>query len=460
MTIKMPHTFTIIFILIVISALATWFIPSGNFKREYSKEADRELVVPGTYTIVKNNPQGIKAVLTSFTHGLINAADVVAYVLIVGGAYGIIMRTKAIDAALNSIIIKLGSKTMLLIPIIMTLFSIAGATTGFWEESLPFYLIIVPLIVAAGYDALIGVAIIVVGAGTGVMASLVNPFSVGIASSIAEISLAQGFWQRVLFWGLSVIISISYVLLYAIKVKKNPKKSIVYSLREEHRVFFTRNSSNNITEDLVFNKKRKLIVLAFIVMIISMIYCIVSLDWWFPEITMLFLLVAIFSAIVMRFNERQFWEYFLDGSKDLLIAALVIGFARGIVVIAQDGLIIDTILYQAAHLLEGWSSRAFIILNEVLQIGIAFLVPSSSGQAALTMPIMSPLADLIGVPRVGVVASMVFSSGLANLVTPTAGVLMAGLGMARVSWIHWAKFIIPLVCIQYLLSVLILMLLV
>ncbi|MDR0483832.1 MAG: YfcC family protein [Alphaproteobacteria bacterium] len=450
---RIPHAFTIIFGLIIIVAILTWILPAGQFDRKFDKATDRELVVAGTFKAVDSNPQGIESVLTSFSKGIIEAAEVIAFVLIVGGAYGVIIKTGAIESGLNQAIRKFGSKEKLVIPILMILFSIGGTTTGMWEETLPFFMITIPLMVALGFDPIIGIAVIILGAGIGNFGSTVNPFATGIASAIAGISIQDGFSLRVVMYVVGVILSCAYVLWYAVRIKKDPTKSIVYYRREEHLKAFASEGSNSNVNKEIFSTAHKIILVLLFASIIFMVYAIVQMGWWMSEITMLFLALAIIAGLIAKIDNNTFWDSFIDGAKDLLSAALVIGLSRAIVVVANEGMILDTILNGAANFLADLSRIWFVILNEFVQICIAFLVPSSSGHAALTMPIMAPLGDLFNVPREVIVILYQGASGVVNLITPTAGVLMAAIAMAKITWIDWLKFVYPLLVILVVLVI-------
>ncbi len=458
---RVPHTFTIIFGLIVIFAVLTWVLPAGQFDTAFDEGVGRELVIPGSYHIVDSNPQGFMSVFTAFAKGIIDSAEIIAFVLIVGGAYGVILKTGAIDSGLRQAIRKLGKNDKLVIPILMILFSIGGTTTGMYEETLPFYLMMIPLMIALRYDAIVGVSVIFIGAGAGVLGSTVNPFATGIASAIAGVDLADGLNHRLVIYVLVTTVSILYVMRYAAKVKKDPSRSIVADSLEEHREHFLNQQQDETTQGEAsqgeFLASHKIILLMFASMIGFMIYSIIVLGWWMQEITMLFLVVAMLSGLVSRMKDEVFWNAFITGAQDLLSAALVIGLARGIVLIAQDGVIMDTILNGTAEFLSGLSTYAFIVLNQAVQLGIAFLVPSSSGHAALTMTIMAPLGDLFDVPRSLIVTVYQSASGAVNLITPTSGVLIAALAMARVSWINWVKFIYPLVLINITIALVVVM---
>ncbi len=455
---RVPHTFSIIFGLIVIFAVLTWVLPAGQFDTAFDEGVGRELVIPGSYHIVDSNPQGFMSVFTAFAKGIIDSAEIIAFVLIVGGAYGVILKTGAIDSGLRQAIRRLGKSDKLVIPILMVLFSIGGTTTGMYEETLPFYLMMIPLMIALRYDAIVGVSVIFIGAGAGVLGSTVNPFATGIASAIAGVDLADGLNHRLVIYVLVTTVSILYVMRYAAKVKKDPSKSIVADSLEEHREhFLNQQDDESESSQGEFLASHKIILLMFASMIGFMIYSIIVLGWWMQEITMLFLVVAMLSGIVSRMKDEVFWNAFITGAQDLLSAALVIGLARGIVLIAQDGVIMDTILNGTAEFLSGLSTYAFIVLNQAVQLGIAFLVPSSSGHAALTMTIMAPLGDLFDVPRSLIVTVYQSASGAVNLITPTSGVLIAALAMARVSWINWVRFIYPLVLINITIALVVVM---
>nr|AAB94000.1 unknown [Borreliella afzelii] len=462
---KMPSSFTIIFSLIVFVTILTYVIPAGKFDKEFRQIGDgpkREIIVAGTYQTIDRGPRGflhpIMTILTAMSKGMEHAAEVIIFVLIVGGAYGIIMKTGAIDAGIYSLIKKLGHKDKLLIPLLMFIFSIGGTVTGMSEETLPFYFVMIPLIVALGYDNVVGVAIIALGAGVGTMASTVNPFATGIASAIASISLQDGFSFRIVLYFISILVAIIYVCVYASRIKKDPSKSLVYSKKNEHYQYFVKNEiskEDNVQNTLEFTFARKLVLLLFGFMILFLVFSIVQLGWWMQEMTMLYLGVAIISAFICRLGESEMWDAFVKGSESLITAALIIGLARGVMIVCDDGLITATMLNAATNFLYNLPRPFFIILNEIIQIFIGFIVPSSSGHASLTMPIMAPLADFLSIGRSSVVIAMQTSSGLINLITPTSGVIMAVLGISKLSYGTWFKFVLPLFIIEFFISILV-----
>lgn len=331
----------------------------------------------------------------------------------------------------------------------MILFSLGGTTFGLCEETLPFYMVFIPLMMSLGYDSLTGMAIVYLGAIAGCVASTINPFSTGLAQSLAELAPGSGFVYRGIIWIVITAISIIFVTAYAHKVKKNPEKSVVHNLD----VQFKSNVEIEDSKNIVFAKRDKLVLAIFILGMYVMVYGVLAKGWYTMEITMVFLVTGILAGLVGGLSESEVADSFIDGAKDLIYAALVIGFSRGILVIAQDGRIIDTILYNAANLLDGLPKPIFINLMMVVQHLLSYIVPSSSGQEALTIPIMAPLGDIMGVSRQVVVLAYQLGCGLGCYITPTSGVLMAALTMAKIPWIKYVKFVLPLMAAIFAVSI-------
>jgi uncharacterized ion transporter superfamily protein YfcC len=439
--IKIPHTFTIIFFLIVVMAGLTWVIPSGEFARE---EVDgRSVVVPGTYQSVESDPQGISDIFKAPINGFIDAAEVVGFVLLVGGAFGIVNKTGAIEAGIGHIISKMKGLQFLIIPISMILFGLGGTTFGMCEETLPFYMIFIPLMVSLGYDSLTGIAVVFVGAATGTAASTINPFSVGIAQALANIAPGSGIGYRSIIFVVFMSISITFVMIYANKVKKNPEKSIVLELDRKNREHFIIDDSG-IKK---FTVRELAVLLVFIVGMAIMVYGVVANGWYIPEICMVFCAIGVLSGIFGGLNQEEIVNSFLSGAKDLIAAGLAIALARGIVIIAQNGYIIDSILNSAAQLLHGLPKSVFITLTFLLESTLTLLIPSSSGLASLTIPVLAPLGDLVEVSSQQIITAFQFGSGLTNMITPTSGVLMGALAVARVPWDKWVRFVGPLLAV-------------
>lgn len=436
----MPSTLAIIFLLIVVMAVLTWIVPSGSFERQEIQ--DKMVVVAGTYEKVESNPQGITDVFTAPINGFIDAAEVVGFVLIVGGAFGIVNKTGAIEAAIAHIVNRMKKFQFLIIPISMILFGLGGTTFGMSEETLPFYMIFIPLMTSMGYDSLTAVATVFIGATTGFAAATTSPFSVGIAQALSHIAPGSGIEYRVIMFIIFMSISIGFVMIYANKVKKDPTKSLVkdISLNQE-----TIDSSD--TNIKAFTTKEAMVIAIFAIGMATMVYGVLTQGWYISEIAMVFTAIGVISGLASGLKQDEIVNSFTSGAKDLMSAGLCIAFARGIVIIAENGYIIDTILNSAASVLNGLPKAIFVNLTFLIEGLIAFLIPSASGLASLTVPVLAPLGDLVDVSRQMIVTAYQFGIGVTNLITPTSGVLMGALALANIPWSRWIRFIMPLMVI-------------
>ncbi len=446
--IKLPHTLALIFAIIVAMGALTWIIPAGQFDR--AEKSGRTVVVPNTYQRVAAQPQGLGAMLGAPLRGFVDAANIIAFIFLIGGAFGVVISTGAIDAAIKAFT-RFVERTPFLraatIPLLTTLFSLAGATFGMSEEVLVFILIFLPLARSLGYDSIVGVAIPFVGAGAGFAAAFINPFTVGIAQGIAELPLFSGLEYRLLVWVMVTAIAIVFIARYAEKIKRRPQLSLVYDIDRERQSEAAHSSSPVQAE--AFSPSQKLVMLIFLLAFVGLIIGALKFDWYITEITALFLGMGILAGLVARRRINQIAEAFVAGAKDMMTAALVVAFSRGILVLATDGKIIDTIL--AA--LSGLTQQAHPIVSAYLmlfvQACINFFVPSGSGQAALTMPIMAPLSDLLGITRQTAVLIFQFGDGFNNMIIPTSGVTMGVLGIAQIPFEKWVRWALPLVALFY-----------
>jgi uncharacterized ion transporter superfamily protein YfcC len=346
----------------------------------------------------------------------------------------------------------------------MAVFAIGGTTYGMAEETLAFYGLIVAVMIAAGYDSLTGVAVVMLGAGIGTLASTINPFATGVASAFAGVSVADGLVSRLVILIVGTLIGIWFVTRYAEKVRADPSKSLVYDQKEENEKHFLKEMDMETLPELTAKRKWILFLfgLAFLVMIFGVIpwndlgIGLPQLDWWFGEFSALFLFFAIVIGFVGRMGETEISETFVNGARDMLGVALIIGVARGVSVIMSNGLIVDTVLSWAEAALSGVGGVVFINVTHLLYLPLGFLIPSSSGLATVTMPIMAPLADFASLDRSLVVTAFQSASGLLNLVNPTFAVVMGGLALGRVGYNKWLKFTWPLLVILLLLYAIIL----
>ena len=453
---KALDTTLIIFFIIVLAALMTWIVPPGQFETtqiEVEGAGTREVVVPGSFERLTREEIGLGARLRH-TVGLIfkapilgfidpAAAPIIAFVLIVGGAFAVLQKTGAIDAALRQLVrASQRSRVLetLLIPIFMVLFSLGGAVFGMAEETIPFVLIFVPLALALGYDSIVGAAIPFVGSGAGFAAAFLNPFTVGVAQGIAEVPLFSGIPFRIVLWIFSTSLAIAFVMGYARRVRRNPKLSPTHAMDTHKRA----EGMHLDTTDTAFTSRQKAVLVVFLIGIVVLVFGVLAYQWYIVEIAALFVAVAVIMGAVGGLGANGTARAFMDGARDLVATALIIGLARGILVVMQDGQIIDTILFALSSALEGMGSTVAAMAMFGTQTVLNFFVPSGSGQAALTMPLMAPLADLLGVTRQTAVLAYQMGDGFTNLIVPTNPVLMGALSLAGVPWTKWARWILLL----------------
>jgi len=437
---KMPHTLLIVLSILILFLILTWIIPAGQFdRRDFN---GREVVAPGTFHFVEKSPQGVLEFLTAPIRGMISAAQIIAFILLIGGAFGILNRSGAINAGLGSILEITQKKPHLkkfIIPIIMFLFSVAGATFGMCEEVMVFILITIPLAIAMGYDSLTGIAIPFIGAASGFAGAFSNPFTIGIAQGISEIPIFSGWEYRIMVWLVVAAVAITYVMMYARKIEKNPKKSIVYEI-DRGRDFTTGQSE----EDLHFTARRKIVLLIFLAAMVMLIAGVNIWDWYINEIAGLFIAMGLVVAVISGLPANTSVSAFIDGARDMMTAALVVGLTRGMLIIATDGKIIDTILNSIAGIAGHFPKVISVQLMFFFQTLMNFFVPSGSGQAALTMPLMAPLSDLIGITRQTAVLAYQLGDGLFTNIFPTSGVTMGILAIGKIPYDKWLKFMYPL----------------
>lgn len=445
---KFPSAYTILFFLIAVVAVLTWIVPAGQYQMAMNETLGKEVPIAGTYAHVAAHPQGLVSVLMAPIAGLYDpvsgqagAIDVALFILIIGGFLGIVTKTGAIDAGIERVTTRLRGREEWMIPILMALFAAGGTIYGMAEESLPFYTLLVPVMLAARFDPVVAASTVLLGAGIGTLGSTINPFATVIAANAAGIPFTNGIALRVALLVIGWIICVAWVMRYARKVRQDPSLSIVADKQEENRAHFLGDKGE---QSLEFTLVRKIILVIFALAFAVMIYGVAVLGWWMAEISAVFLASAIIVGLIARMSEEELTSTFINGARDLLGVALIIGIARGIVVIMDKGMITHTILHSAEGLVSGLSTVAFINVMYWLEVVLSFLVPSSSGLAVLTMPIMAPLADFANVNRDLVVTAYQSASGIVNLVTPTSAVVMGGLAIARVPYVRYLKWVAPL----------------
>ena len=521
---KIPHTYVIVFYLIIISAVLTWFIPGGAYEKETKvvNGIEREVVVSGSFHYVESEPQTwqvFSALYNGFINKDKNVPQIIIFILMIGGAFWIMNHSKAIDAGILAFLkftnrldkwrfFRFLGVDRLIVTLMMLVFSIFGAVFGMSEETIAFIIIFVPLSVSMGYDSITGVAMCFVGAGLGFAGAVLNPFTIGIAQGIADLPLFSGIEYRLFCWIVINITGIAFVLRYISKIRKNPKKSPVYEedgyWREKSGEGGQKIQSKTFVSTWVVyvillgvmawcafqypmttmkagNASARLPVLPVIAglfavsgvlsalkaahyfvlnllffTILFLITGVMGYGWYILEIATLFFVMGIFSGISMNYGGNKIVKLFLEGVKDIASAALIVGLAGGIIVILEQGNIIDTILHGVSTAIKGTGDIASVGMMYVVQTLINIVIPSGSAKAALTMPMMSQFSDLIGISRQATVMAYQFGDGFTNMITPTSGVLIGVLGVAKIPYHKWVRWITPLMIILVLLGLILL----
>ncbi|MEH7343205.1 YfcC family protein [Bacillus sp. JJ1532] len=432
------NAFVLIFFVIVIATILTYILPAGEYDR--IEKAGRTIVVPDSFHFTDPSPVGFFHIFTSIHSGMVQAAGIIFFVLLVGGAFGVLKATGALDALIVSITNKLANKELLLIPVVTLFFAAGGTLMGMAEETIVYIGIITPLAIALGFDAMVGYAIVALGANIGFMSAVMNPFNIGVAQNIAELPTFSGMGLRLVLLAAFYLAGVIYIYRYAKKIKKNPELKFFGNFHE--------GTSKNKQTQIKLETRHKLVLIVFLLNFVALIFGVLKLGWYITEIGALFLLFGVIAGVIGKLSPNKIADSFLEGVKEVISGAIIIGFAQAILVVIQDGKLMDSILYYSSSFLGLLPPALNAIGMFFVQLFLNFLVPSGSGQAALTMPIMSPLSDLVGVTRQTAVLAFQLGDGISNSIFPTSGVLIAGLAMAGIPYTKWVKWVLPFIFIQ------------
>jgi uncharacterized ion transporter superfamily protein YfcC len=485
---SLPTPLTLMMLVIIVAAISTWLLPAGEYSKLSSKDNKsfvitsptetnslpftqktldslsikiplqkfvngdirKPISVPNTYQKLKSRPQGFIEVLEAPIKGVIDSIDIILFILFIGGFMAVFNKTGALFNGVKYLGQTMKGKEKLLIIILTSIFSFLGASYGMDVEAIVFYPVLVPLFIAAGYDLIVPLAIVFGGTCTGAIASFSNPFAVIIASNAAGINWTDGLYERILFFVIATLILIWYILGYAAKIKKDPTKSISHQIDGVIKSAFEFNIDLD-AKAISLNAKTKILLVIFFLTFTSMIVGIVFFNWWTLEMSALFLGSAILVGIIERIGEKTFVNEFVKGAESLLSVALIVGLARGVTIVLNEGFVGDSILFYASNIVQHFSPSIFIIGVMLFYFFFAIFVSSSSGMAVLTMPIIGALAIILNLPGREIVNSYLFGIGIMFLISPTGSVFPALL-MVQVSYKAWLKFIMPFVVIMMILS--------
>lgn len=461
--IKIPHVFALLTFIILVCSIATYIIPSGSFAREERTvgELTRTMVIPGSYEQVSKHisftqvvlgedkegmasPVGIVGFLSAIPRGLESSADIIFFIFIIGGVFGIFQRTGTISALLQKLVDKFSNSGALLTVVLMVVIAIGGSTLGMGEEFIPLVPVFLIVSYKLGYDRIYGLAMVMLAADIGFAAATTNPFTVQIAQGIAEVPLGSGIGLRIIFLACILFVTILYVLRYGARIKKDPTNSIMAGDQ------FT--AAEYDIEKIPLTASHKWIVIVCAIIFALILVAVQKLGWWMAEMAGGFLLMGFAAIFISKLPMAEATKAFVKGMEEMVVAALVVGFARGIQVVLEDGQIMDTMIHGAATLLDNFSTYIAVEGMLVFQSGLNFFIPSGSGQAAVTMPLMAPLSDVLGITRQTAVMAFTSGDGFSNSIVPTSGVLMAMLSLAKIPYGRWLKFMFPLFCLLMLIA--------
>ncbi|MCD8785250.1 TIGR00366 family protein [Staphylococcus gallinarum] len=430
--IKTPHTYALLLSIIVCASVLTYIIPAGAYDRE--KKDGQTLVVSGTYHEINQHGVSFFDIFRAIPEGLISGGEIVFYIFLVGGAFGIVHKTGAFENGVNTAMQILGRFKVLMIPLTMLIFSILGFTIGLAEETIIFVPIGIIIARTLGYDAMTGVSMVILGAASGFLGGMLNPFTVGVAQSVAELPMFSGWGLRTVIYIVVLLVAISVGMLYGHRVKNDMSKSIVYELEQKER------SVQTTVEQSRFSKRQALGLLFIVATILLNVYGIFSFGWSFNEMSANFILAGLLAGFVGGLGVNGTFDAMIEGMKDILFGAMIVGFAKGIIVILENGHIIDSIVHGMTLLLHGVHPTIVILMMFVLQFLLNFFIPSGSGQALTTMPLMVPISDLLEINRQLTVLAFQYGDAISNVLFPTSAILMGALAVGKITYIQWLKF--------------------
>ncbi|WP_372751750.1 YfcC family protein [Labilibaculum sp.] len=451
---KIPHVFALLAIVIIAASLLSYIVPSGSFEREEIAVGNlsRTEVIPGSYQAIakhysikgfflgdevtgKATPVGLMGFLTAIPKGLEQTADIIFFIFLIGGVFSIVKRTGTITASIQALINRFNNNGTILTVLLMLVIAAGGSTLGMAEEFIPLVPVFLYISHKLGYDKIYGLALVFVSAEIGFAAATTNPFNVQIAQGIAEVPLGSGIAFRLVFFVFSLAVAILYMLRYGKRLKENPANSY---LGEDNTY------QEEVLEEFKLTKNHIRIVLVCGLLFVGILWAVQTQGWWMAEMGAGFLAIGIVAAILGKLSLDQATKAFVSGMSEMLVGALVVGFAKGIQVVLVEGQIMDSVIYYASNTLQYLPKILAAEGMLVFQTILNFFIPSGSGQAATTIPLMAPLADLLGITRNTAIFAFTCGDGFANTVIPTSGILMAMLGIANIPFKNWLKFMLPL----------------
>jgi uncharacterized ion transporter superfamily protein YfcC len=431
-----PHTYVLLIMIMLMAALASWLIPAGEFDRVTYE--GRQIIDPASYHPVPSKPAGLSALATAFPKALIEVADIVFYIFIIGGAFGVLNKTGTIRTGIQQLVRRLGKREWLIVPGLTVLFSIGGGTIGIAEETLVFLPTLYLLARSLGYDSLVAGGVALVGAGAGFSSAPLNPFTVGVAQGIVDLPLFSGIEFRFGVWLVFTTVTVLYLSRYAARIKADPTASLMYEIDRQ------REPVDDSTSEEKFTRHHLAVLLLCVVAMGTMVVGAMRFHWGILELSALFFVLAVVAGPVGGLSANETAQSFIAGAADMTYAGLVVGLARASLLILQDASVMDTITLAMADAVSSWPTSISVLGTYSMQCLLNFMIPSGSGQAAVSLPILAPVGELLGITRQTNVLAFQLGDGITNVFTPTQGYFMAALGILKIPWSVWARWILPL----------------
>ncbi|MCE4994228.1 YfcC family protein [Staphylococcus xylosus] len=445
----MPHIYVILFVFGVIATIATYIVPSGEFKRIKGPEG-REMVDADSFHYITSAPVGIVDFISIIPRGLIEAGEIVFFTLIIGGMFMVLRRTGIIEIAVDNLARRFIYKSIFIIPVLTTVFAIVATLIGTAELSLVYIPVIIPLIIALGYDSITATAIALCGTVVGFTVGVLNPINTGLAQKLSGIPVFSGISLRIILFIVVLAVTIVFIMRYAKKVQKQPTLSSVYEDDSEKRELYQHITEHAPTTATTRQKWGIAVIFAFFIILV---YGVTTQGWFMVEMAGLFIFMGVIVGFVSGLSMQTICEAFNDGFKDVLMGAIIVGLARSIAVVFEDGKIMDTIVHGLGSVIDGTTPTIAVIGMYAVQMLINFIISSGSGQALVTMPIMAPLADMLDITRQTAVLAFQLGDGFTHIFYPTSGYFMAALAIGGVSYTKWIRFFFPLFIIWVVISI-------
>ncbi|MFS0786510.1 YfcC family protein [Shouchella sp. 1P09AA] len=446
---RMPHIYVLLFIISGLAAILTYVIPAGSFERVPGPNG-RESIDPNSFTTIDAPPVSFMDFMLAIPVGMASASEIIFFTFIIGGMFMVLRRTEIIEIGVDRLARKFEHKSIAVIPVLLTLFAVVATTIGTPELSLVYIPVLIPLFISLGYDSMTAAGIALISTALGFTAGVMNPGTVGISQQISGLETYSGFGLRVVVLMVIILVGSLYIMRYAKKVKQDPFKSYTRDEDELKRVKY----KDALKQPAKQATKRQLLAIATLPIFFSvLVYGVTQLGWFMLEMSGLFIFMGILVGIIAGLSFTKVCEAFTEGFREVLMGAIIIGIARSVAVVLEEGQIMDTIVYGLGNLVGQLPSTLSAIGMMTVQLFINFFIPSGSGQALVTMPIMAPLADMLGVTRQTAILAFQFGDGFAHILYPTSGYFMAALVIAGISWTKWIKFFTPLFMIYMFIGV-------